>query len=471
MKRIIAVITLFIILIISASFSFAQAKEVLKDIKYSKSGSQDKVTLYSTNYKGYKISYLPNPDRIVVDIPNSMVTVKGQKTIKVNGIFIKNIRYAQFTKNSIRVVLDITGKHQYKIEEKSGSLTFILQKPASNSNATPTKDTETNRGDIDRNTPVIQKISHLSSDVIYTNDDGRIYFSLKGTKLTEMTAGETTAGATDGTAIEAAGLKMLYSESYDESGKKYTISFPSSLTDIGSGIMQINDGVLDSVEIANDEANQTTHITFNARDKFVYEIVTNHDTNNTEIIVLKPNTNTGKLVVIDAGHGGKDPGAEYKDLREKDLNLKIALKLNEILKIKGINTYMTRTDDSFISLDDRATIANDLNATLFLSIHNNAFNSSECGTETLYYPSIKGKEFAFNIQNSLVKALGTKNRGIIERPKLVVLHATKMTAVIAEIAFLTNTGDRAKLSDEEFLQNTASAFSDAIIKSLGFPSN
>ena len=562
MKKIIATLILFSILIFSSVDSFAQTsvKAYFKDIKYVKGGTSDKVTLYSSNYKGYKVTYLPNPDRIIVDIPNNIVKIKGLQTIKVNSSVIKNIRYSQFTKSNARVVFDVSVKPTYKIEKKSGALVLTLSKPVSKSELPVSKPPEINRGDIDRSTAVYSKILFSSSgsinkvvlsgenydeyssmrltgpdrividisnctvpvdqqvmnvdnnlvkdvryaqlnpntarivvdtvgqpqyfiekqqeklaiyfqnptykNIIYNNNNNRIYFSLNGIKLTEITTAVTTEGTTDETSAEAADLEMLYSGSYDESGKKYTVSFPDILADIGTGILQINDGVLESVEITNDTVNNNTLVTFNSNYNLIYSIITNPNDNDTEITVLKPYTNNDNLVVIDAGHGGSDSGAKYADIEEKNLNLQIALKLNEILKSKDIKTYMTRYDDTFIPLENRANYANDLNAALFLSIHNNAFNISEYGTETLCYPSDKSREFAHIVQDSLVSALGTQNRGVVDRPNLVVLYSTKMPAVISEIAFITNPDDRLKLLDDEFIQNSAIALSNAIINAL-----
>ena len=131
---------------------------------------------------------------------------------------------------------------------------------------------------------------------------------------------------------------------------------------------------------------------------------------------------------------------------------------------------MTREDDSYVGLYERAYIANDMNATLFVSIHNNAYYSKYKGTETLYYPSsgsgFNSKRFAQIVQAELISALGTNNRGIVERPNLVVLKATKMPAVLAEIGFMTNEEELARLKTEEFRQKAAQALCDAILAAL-----
>jgi N-acetylmuramoyl-L-alanine amidase len=237
--------------------------------------------------------------------------------------------------------------------------------------------------------------------------------------------------------------------------------------------MNINDSKVTNVKITkNDETNQTT-LTFTTKEQFNYEVITRESENDTTITLFKEALPKDQLVVIDPGHGGTDPGAVYGGINEKDLNLDIAKRLNELLKSKNIKTYMTREDDVFVGLYERAYIANDMKATLFVSIHNNAYYTKYKGTETLYYPQVtsssgfNGKRFAQIVQDELIKALGTHNRGIVERPNLVVLKATKMPAILAEIAFMTNSEDLANLKSEEFRQKAAQALCDSIIKALG----
>ncbi|PNT94204.1 N-acetylmuramoyl-L-alanine amidase [Clostridium thermosuccinogenes] len=389
------------------------------DVKYSAISNGDRVALTVGSYEGYNVFRLTDPDRIVIDIPNASVPEK-QGTIKVDSGRISTVRYAQHNSSTARVVIDTKGLPHYSIAEKDGQLIIDVQSPT-------------------------------YKNLVYHNSGDRVYFSLKGAKLTE--------GGAD--------LKKFYTGKYDSSGQKYTITFRSNLANIGTGTLEINDSYLKSIEISTDEKSKNTSITFNAKDKFVYEIITRADVNDTAITVLKPYSAKDKLVVIDAGHGGSESGATSAGVKEKDLNLDIAMRLNSLLKSKGVNTYMLREDDSYVGLYERAYIANSLNATLFLSIHNNAFNNKETGTETLYHPnSAKSKKFAQIIQNELISTLKTKDRKLKERPGLVVLKATKMPAALAEIAFVDSAEDRKKLLDENFRQKAAEALCRAIIKAL-----
>lgn len=175
------------------------------------------------------------------------------------------------------------------------------------------------------------------------------------------------------------------------------------------------------------------------------------------------------VVVIDPGHGGRLPGAIYGGVMEKDLNLDIARRLNALLKEEGIKTYMTRYNDSHVSLYSRAALANRVNADLFVSIHNNAGSSWYSGSMTLYYPArgrFAGRHFAAIVQEELVKTLGLRNLGIYPRPRLAVLRRTRMPAVIAEIAYMTNRYDLEKLRTPSFRQDAAEALKNAVIRAL-----
>lgn len=396
----------------------------LTGVKYSSNGKDDIVDLFLNSYLNYNIMRLTGENRIVVDIPNVKAPTSEQ-TINVNSELIKAIRYIQSDNNSTRVVIDTTEQTQYHIEEKSGQLRLTIQSPN-------------------------------YKNITYNNNGDRVYLILDGAKLTE--GAET--------------LKLLYSEGYDATGKQYIMTFPNKLADIGSGEMKINDDMLDSIQIIQNENEPTTSIIFNAKDNFIFQTITREVPNDTAITILKPANKADKLVVIDAGHGGQEPGAISGTTKEKDLNLDIAIRVNKLLKSKNIRTYMTREDDSYVGLYERSYIANNLNASLFLCIHNNAYYTAEHGTETLYFPArtnetgFSGERFAQIIQDFLVGSLGTLDRKIKSRPGLVVLKATTMPAALAEIAFMTNQTDRNNLLNEDFRQKAAEALCEAVIKAL-----
>ncbi len=186
-----------------------------------------------------------------------------------------------------------------------------------------------------------------------------------------------------------------------------------------------------------------------------------------------------KLVVIDAGHGGADPGARgYENgiavLNEKDVNLDVALRLRDMLTAAGARLYMIRTGDVTIPLYDRQDAANLLEASLYVSIHNNSYSTSTPnGTEVLYrakddppLDGISARELAENLQRTLVSNLGLANRGAKVNPSLAVLRRTAMPAVIIEGAFLSNPGDLSYMKTDDFSEKYAMSAAKCIIEAL-----
>lgn len=175
----------------------------------------------------------------------------------------------------------------------------------------------------------------------------------------------------------------------------------------------------------------------------------------------------GKLnIIIDPGHGGKDSGAIALDgyTYEKDLNLLVAESLMEKLNSNPeINATITRTRDEYVKLLDRASVSNDKNADLFLSIHfNSSDNSSANGIEVLYASenniSIKDtvqKHFANCLQKALIKETGAVDRGIKNRPAIIVLNKTKNVSALAELGFLSNESDLETIKDPDYIDKLA----------------
>ena len=174
-------------------------------------------------------------------------------------------------------------------------------------------------------------------------------------------------------------------------------------------------------------------------------------------------------IFIDAGHGGKDPGTTNSNVFEKDIALKIALKLNEILKSRGFQTQLSRTTDVFVELKERAQKANQFNADIFISVHlNSAANVQASGIETLVYSyDNQNKILGDDIQNFLISATNAKNRGVKVRPELVVLNSTKMPAVLIECGFISNTDEKNLLVTDNYQKKIATAIADGVTKYFG----
>ncbi|MCU7190481.1 N-acetylmuramoyl-L-alanine amidase [Turicibacter sanguinis] len=162
-----------------------------------------------------------------------------------------------------------------------------------------------------------------------------------------------------------------------------------------------------------------------------------------------------KLIVIDAGHGDEDPGSSISNVDEKDLNLQIALKLKSALEEEGYEVMMTRSDDTYLTLTERAEFANEVEADLFISIHQNSYidDSTVSGIEVYYNESTKTESdevLAQFIQTELVETTGARDRGIRAYDELVVTRKTEMPACLVELGYMTNKSELSLLQSDAY---------------------
>ena len=172
------------------------------------------------------------------------------------------------------------------------------------------------------------------------------------------------------------------------------------------------------------------------------------------------------LIVIDAGHGGGNPGASFRGRQEKDDTLALALAVGEILEGNGVSVYYTRTEDVYESPVQKALEGNAVNGDYFLSLHRNAgpYPGQFTGVESLVY-SRYGRAGGLAEQiNGRLEQMGFANLGVHERSSLAVLRRTEMPAVLVEVGFI-NTQEDNRLFDERF-GDIAQAIADGVLATL-----
>lgn len=171
------------------------------------------------------------------------------------------------------------------------------------------------------------------------------------------------------------------------------------------------------------------------------------------------------LVIIDAGHGGYDGGTSNGDVCEKDVNLDIAYWTKEALELKGYEVYMTRTDDSFVGLSKRATLANEHpEAICFVSIHQNSIDghSEIRGVEGWTHQREGCEELAAALSAEVSKATGAQDRGVAFRTALVVCRDTKMPAAIVECGYMSNKEECDNLGSTDYQTKIANGIVNGI---------
>ena len=172
------------------------------------------------------------------------------------------------------------------------------------------------------------------------------------------------------------------------------------------------------------------------------------------------------LIVLDAGHGGANPGAVYQGRQEKDDALALVLAVGEILENSGVDVYYTRTTDIYESPYQKAQEANAAGADYFVSIHRNSspFPNQYTGVESLVYSRYGAAAvLAANI-NYQLEMVGFVNQGVNERPNLVVLNSTQMPAVLVEVGFINTDTDNALLDDR--FDEVAQAIAAGILQTI-----
>ena len=186
----------------------------------------------------------------------------------------------------------------------------------------------------------------------------------------------------------------------------------------------------------------------------------------------------GKVIYLDSGHGGKDPGTVYKDIYEKDINLEICKKLQTTLENDGAIVYLTRYGDYDLSknytgsrkksdLNNRAKIINESKADIYISIHLNSINSSTWSGAQVFYDDVNDKnyEFAKLMQKQLKKDLKT-NREVKELTNMLLNRKVTVPGVLIEVGFLSNSNDRYLLQQESYQYKIVESISIGIVDFL-----
>lgn len=172
------------------------------------------------------------------------------------------------------------------------------------------------------------------------------------------------------------------------------------------------------------------------------------------------------LIVLDAGHGGANPGATYQGRQEKDDALNLVLAVGKLLENQGQEVYYTRTTDIYEAPAQKAAEANQVGADYFVSIHRNSspYPNQYTGIESLVYNQYGTAARIAKSINAQLEKVGFANQGITERPNLAVLRRTRMPAVLVEVGFINTDADN-QLLDDRF-DDVANAIATGILEGI-----
>lgn len=391
---------------------------IINPVSFIKEEGRNILMVRGSQAMDTNVFQLDNPDRLVVDIRESVLSEQGQ-VVETNTPYVKSVRTGQVDVGVARVVLDLEPGMYYDYKTE-GSLTKVY-----------------------------------ISDVPFSFFDYKKYYNSAFIDL-------------------SAGTEVEYQPIIDRKNRILKIMIPKDV-DTEEKVYDIDDNILESFAITKETyGNQIfTVAAFKMKPSVEYELTSPAITKTVSLSFKHKAKNTHQLtVLVDPGHGGKTPGAIAVDgTHEKTLNLDVSLRLNRILREIGFNTILVRNDDTYVDLDTRSSLANDNYVDFFMSIHFNAFNSNANGIETLYYPNditeeypVDNKKIANIFHKELIAALNRPSRGITPRPGLHVLNKTKMPAILAELGFITNAEEFKQIKKEEYRETAARALAVSIVK-------
>ncbi len=254
--------------------------------------------------------------------------------------------------------------------------------------------------------------------------------------------------------------------------KKFTISIPGnhigflSEQDVYNPIKTLN-----NVTFSYKASDNTTVITFKTSKIQGYAITVSGDYLGVQI--ADPPEIYDKIIVLDAGHGGIDPGTLRGSVYEKNVNFNVTnVYAPEYFKDSDIKVYHTRTTDTKIALQTRADFAATVGADLFISFHVNANSSASANGTSVYYSSTNNKTTSSGLKSSiLAKTIvdrlsaewNTRNRGILTE-KFVVVHNNTVPAVLVECGYITNNSDFEKIKNTTYQKKAAKALYEAVVE-------
>ncbi len=410
----------------------------ITSIKYSAASKRIKIKY--TGDMTFHDSILTNPNRIVIDIDNAKLDTTGPTEIDVKNSIVTDIRFSQYTKTSVRIVFDLANKGEYKIYKRSSELQIEVEE-TNYKNIKYKKNTSNSQ---------ITLLNATMEDFSFTQNEEMFKYIVKfNAKDYDF------------------GIGML---TPDDSYVKSITVLEGSITIADTGdkyyaVRQSGSNVVITIRVREPEPEPVIEPELIAESG---EMINN--SGEQEVNIEK------KIVVIDVGHGGKDPGAGNGDYEEKDFNLNIAKELYRLLEARDdVEVYIDRTSDIYLSREDRVAYANEHNPDLIVSCHINAVeNKSYSGTMVLYYNNetesdygdITSEECAKIVQSKLVKALGTIDRGVVNRSDLHILSKTPCPSILCEVCFISNDAELQKLKTKSFQNNAAKAICDGVVEIL-----
>lgn len=367
---------------------------VLKDIGFQLASAVPEIYVDTSGPVQYKVDFLLNPHRLLIDLWD--VTLTGPAlTVPGNDTWVQSIRVSQFDPQTIRLVLDIKEPRNCVVGiDETNPARLLIKTMTELQEATWLPDGNGGR-------LILKGSGRLPGEPRYDQNTGKLYIRIPQTKL-----GKELQAAADADAVFK--LRELESSTVEVEltvprGHDYSVSWNQDRREI-------------TVEVKNAPL-------------------------------------AGKVIILDPGHGGADAGAiSPNGLREKELNLAVAVRLKQKLEDLGAEVLLTREDDRYLWLYDRVAIANRTGGAVLLSIHaNNHDNRKIHGLEIWHHPDRNESAILAQALAEAVLARTKQHfRGIMSSKDFVIPREAQMPAVIFEMGFVSNRDEEKLLITEEF---------------------
>lgn len=493
--------------------------------------------------------FLPNPDRLVVDVPDAVLGT-GWRSLPGDGRIVEQLRTSATEDGGVRLVADLTAPTGYRLQMDPDGRSFVVQL---NQQLRAVSVVPTAVGglslELDVTGPVrysafvlreparvvidltgatvsgpqeLPGESQLAAGVRvsqYAQDVVRVVVELRGTttaslfsgRFNGVVEGEAQPGADGrvalvlnpltGLAVERSrqeerplgnvlNVAVLYSADTEfvliesdaplepalrrlREPERLVVDLPGTQVARSMGLAgsSLRDGVVAAVRAGQAEPG-VSRIVVELSAIAEHHLMVSSDGRRV-VLALRPSQLAGRTIVVDPGHGGRDPGAiGYSGTYEKDVTLAIGLLVANMLEKAGATVIMTRHEDATVELAARTALANAVGADAFVSIHADAvgFGRIASGSSTFYYPengnsadASLNRRYAEAVHAEVLGQLGLNDRGVHERA-LYVVRNTVMPSALVEVGFIDNPDEEKLLLDPDFQARAAAGIVQGIVR-------
>lgn len=437
--------------------------------RITNAGSQTRFSINVERKMGYDVKYVPETKEVRVSFNNTINQIDTEKLYNVETVVVRtaeepayNVKFQgnQVVVDFINAKLKLNGGVAGTVPVGKGGIQSVTYAPQSGGG-------EYEKDDVISRVTVNLDSGMRAEDVFIEHIDTDLYVYATGNPLDGFDYGRDS--------LDTSHLNVTFANpadyqlKYDKASRILDLTIPQNAIGLSPMDLDQDDSLVKKISITESGANYKVRIQLEKNTVYV----DNSSGGNLSLVFVNDSLNNttyqNKIVVLDAGHGGKDPGARspYTGTQEKDLNLRIVQKLKHKLESVGYKVVTTRDDDTYIGLSNRAEVANSIGANAFLSIHFNSNTSAKpYGIEMLYAADAARDNYGFAqvLETEVCKTTGAYKRGVINRPELVVIRETKMAAVLAELGFLSNGAEEALVRDEAYQDKLVQGLFNAITK-------